>query len=466
MKKLTTASGSVNIPAELTAKYNVSGPRYTSYPTALQFQDFTPSDLRSAIAESPFRDSDLSLYFHLPFCATLCYYCACNKIVTRKTAPAIEYLAHLYTELELYRDLISGRTVTQLHWGGGTPTFLTDQQMMELMAKTNACFNLASDDQGEFGIEVDPRTVDAGRIRHLRECGFNRISFGIQDFDPIVQKAVNRIQPFEDTRSVVDAARRYGFKSISVDLIYGLPHQNRDSFSRTLDQVCLLSPERISIYNYAHLPDRFSPQRRILTTDLPTANERLGILRLCIDRLLSEGYVYIGMDHFAKPDDELNIARVAGTLQRNFQGYSTHAETDLIGFGVTAISHIGHSYSQNEKEMVAYQASIEAGRLPVVKGIRMDEDDIIRSFVIRSLICQFELNYLSVATHFDIDFKSYFADQLAAMDDMVSDGLLTMDDEQITVTEKGRYFIRNICMVFDRYLSQQASPVSRYSRVV
>lgn len=455
----------------LVEKYNVSGPRYTSYPTALQFKDYNEEQLKQAIQDSPLKNQDLSLYFHIPFCATLCYYCACNKVVTRKKQLATDYLQQLSTEIDLLAPMFKDRVVSQLHWGGGTPTFLDNEQMLLLMEKIRAGFELSNDSEGEFSIEVDPRTVDAERIRHIRECGFNRISFGIQDFDPSVQKAVNRIQSFEDTMFVVNAARNYGFRSISVDLIYGLPHQTIESFSRTLDRVCELSPDRISIYNYAHLPDRFYPQKRILAVDLPRPEERLGILQMCTKRLMHEGYAYIGMDHFAKPDDELNVARQAGTLQRNFQGYSTHAETDLLGVGVTAISHIGNSFWQNEKDLSSYQVELEQGNIPVRKGVTMDADDIIRSFVIKSLICQFELPFSLVEKHFAINFHDYFREQLTTLQSMNDDGLITINDVGIEVTERGRFFIRNICMVFDRYLvtsaaNSQKTTSELYSRAV
>ncbi|HIG40069.1 MAG: oxygen-independent coproporphyrinogen III oxidase [bacterium] len=451
----------------LIRRYNVSGPRYTSYPTALQFSEFSQSDLGQAIRSSSNKDKDLSVYVHIPFCATLCYYCACNKIVTRKRQPAVEYLELLQHEIELVSSLFENRVVSQLHWGGGTPTFFEDEQIQQLMGSINNAFDFRGDDEGEFSIEIDPRTVDPDRIRHLRECGFNRLSFGIQDFDSKVQKAVNRVQSYEQTEVAIKSARQYGFRSVSVDLIYGLPHQSVESVARTLKQVITLSPDRISIYNYAHLPERFSPQKRILVSDMPSPDEKLEILQLCIETLTASEYVYIGMDHFAKPDDELAIAQREGTLQRNFQGYSTRSDCDLIAFGITGISQIGNTYCQNVKELDQYRTLLGQGRIPVEKGVVIDADDLIRKKVIKSLICQFELSYGEVNREFGIDFQTYFASGLDSLRPMVADELLRLDRDGITVTQQGRLLIRNICMVFDRYLQQQsASSTPRYSRAI
>ena len=435
--------------SDLIQRYNVQGPRYTSYPTALQFGEFEPGELKQAIENSPLKDRDLSLYVHLPFCATLCYYCACNKIITRKREPAIEYLELLDRELELLAPLFENRHISQLHWGGGTPTFLEDGQIASLMDSIRSHFPFRNDTQGEFSIEVDPRTVDADRVAHLRSVGFNRLSLGIQDFEPVVQKAVNRVQSYDDTRDVLEAARLCGFRSISVDLIYGLPFQTFESFSRTLKQIVELKPDRISIYNYAHLPDRFPPQKRILTTDLPEPPEKLKILKLCIEFLTDQGYIYIGMDHFALPDDELAIAQREGTLQRNFQGYSTFADCDLLALGVTGISHIGNTYSQNTREMDEYREHLLGDQLPVVKGAFIDDDDKIRKQIIKELICNFSLNFQKVDEQFNIKFSEYFADEIRLLEPMESDGLIITDDEDIIVTSAGRLLIRNICMVFE-----------------
>jgi oxygen-independent coproporphyrinogen III oxidase len=446
----------ITFDSDLIQRYNVQGPRYTSYPTALQFGEFEPGELKQAIEKSPLKDRDLSLYVHLPFCATLCYYCACNKVITRKREPAIEYLSLLDRELNLVAPLFKDRHISQLHWGGGTPTFLDDDQIAALMDSIRSHFPLRNDVEGEFSIEIDPRTVDADRVAHLRSVGFNRLSLGIQDFDPLVQKAVNRIQSYEDTKAVLDAARLCGFRSISVDLIYGLPFQTFESFSNTLKQIVELKPDRISIYNYAHLPDRFPPQKRILTTDLPEPPEKLKILKLCIEFLSAQGYIYIGMDHFALPDDELAIAQRDGTLQRNFQGYSTFGDCDLLALGVTGISHIGNTYCQNTREMDEYRDSLLADQIPVVKGAVIDDDDLVRKQVIKELICNFSLDFDGIDKKFDINFKDYFADELRLLETMESDGLIVTNSSGITVTSAGRLLIRNICMVFDRYMSRAA----------
>tara|TARA_B100001964_G_C14253246_1_gene611026 strand:- start:1273 stop:2652 length:1380 start_codon:yes stop_codon:yes gene_type:complete len=456
---------SITFDSDLIQRYNVNGPRYTSYPTALQFGEFYPDEFIKAVASSRLNDRDMSLYVHLPFCATLCYYCACNKVITRKRAPAAEYLDLLEKELDLVAPLFEGRFVSQLHWGGGTPTFLEDEQISRLMRDIRARFEFRSDVAGEFSIEVDPRTVDTDRVVHLREEGFNRLSLGIQDFAPAVQKAVNRVQSYDDTKSVIEAARLCGFRSISVDLIYGLPFQSYSSFQNTLNQIVSLRPDRISIYNYAHLPDRFSPQKRILANDLPKPEEKLLILELCIELLTASGYVYIGMDHFALPDDELAIAQRDGTLQRNFQGYSTFADCDLLALGITGISHIGDSYSQNAREMEAYKEHLLAGRLPLEKGAVIDEDDQVRKEVINELICNFKLQFRAVEERFDVVFTDYFAKEINSLKPMIEDDLINLDSDAITVTSKGRLFIRNICMVFDRYMTEAVAE-KRFSKAV
>lgn len=446
---------------DLIKRYDVPGPRYTSYPTALQFGEFDLADFDNAVKNSAYRDRDLSLYVHIPFCATLCYYCACNKIVTRKREPAVEYMKLLQREIELLAPSFEGRPVSQLHWGGGSPTFLDDNQISTLYGWLREAFRFRDDEEGEFSIEIDPRTVDADRIRHLRKEGFNRLSFGVQDFEPAVQKAVNRIQSIAETREVIEAAGAAGFGSISVDLIYGLPFQTYDTFANTLKQISDLGPDRISIYNYAHLPDRFSPQKRILASDLPNPDEKLRILELCIDFLTDAGYVYVGMDHFALPHDELAVALKEGTLQRNFQGYSTFADCDLLAMGVTGISHIGNSYSQNEKDLEAYSRRLENGELPLMQGVVIDDDDLLRKAVIKALMCHFELGF----DDFAVDFQGYFADELKRLESFQGDGLVTLSDSGIRVTPAGRYLIRNICMVFDRYL-RRPDQQGRFSRAI
>jgi oxygen-independent coproporphyrinogen-3 oxidase len=444
----------VDFDAGLIKRYDVPGPRYTSYPTALQFGEFSDQDFRQAVQDSPYRHRDLSLYVHLPFCATLCYYCACNKIVTRKREPLEQYLNDLESEIALLSGYFEGRQVSQLHWGGGTPTFLDDDQVSWLYGRLREAFDFRPDAEGEFSIEIDPRTVDAGRIVNLREAGFNRLSFGIQDFEPAVQAAVNRRQSFEETQNVINAARDCGFSSISVDLIYGLPHQTLHTFTETLAKVSRLGPDRVSIYNYAHLPDRFSPQKRILATDLPDPDEKLKILERCVDFLTDAGYIYIGMDHFALPDDELAIALREGTLQRNFQGYSTYADCDLLALGVTGISHIGNTYCQNEKDIEAYSTRLSEGQLPLLQGVVIDHDDQIRKEVIRQLMCHFELSYADIDHRFGVDTANYFREELERLSTFQADGLIEPDDHGFRVTPRGRFLIRNIVMVFDRYLKQ------------
>ncbi len=371
----------------------------------------------------------------------------------------------MYRELELQSALFDGeRTVDQLHWGGGTPTFISHAQMRELMAKTREFFRLHDDDSGEYSIEIDPREADAETIALLREIGFNRLSMGVQDLDPRVQKAVNRIQSEEETWAVLEAARAHGFKSVSLDLIYGLPHQSVDSFMATLERVIEAGPDRLSVFNYAHLPEMFKPQRRINAEDLPSPQEKLAILQRTIERLTEAGYVYIGMDHFAKPDDELAVAQREGTLYRNFQGYSTHADCDLIGIGVTSIGMVDDCYAQNVKDLESYYQALDAGRLPILRGITLDADDKLRRRVITDLICHFRLDYAAVERDHGIDFRAYFADELKRLETMEADGLLRLETDGIQVLPRGRLLIRNICMVFDRYLKQDQG--QRYSKVI
>jgi len=468
-----SAVDAVEFDAAIISKLSQSGPRYTSYPTADRFQpDFGYGQFLEAVAGLRMRRSQrpLSLYIHVPFCNTICYYCGCNKIVTKDHSKAATYLDYLKRELDMQGRLFAGTgQIEQLHFGGGTPTYLSDRQMGDLMDYVREHFDFAPDAQGEYSIEIDPRTVTPERIHSLRAQGFNRVSLGVQDFDHDVQQAVNRIQPEEDTRAVMDAARAAGFRSISIDLIYGLPKQTLDSVERTLDKVIDASPDRIALYNYAHLPHLFKPQRRILDADLPSAAVKLDLLALCIRRLCAAGYVYIGMDHFAKPDDELAVAQRQGRLQRNFQGYSTRAEADLISCGVSAISAIGATYSQNEKTLDAYYEKLDAGVLPITRGIKLDNDDLLRRIVIQKLMCNFELSTASLEQSFPITFQHYFSAELDKLKAFEADGLLTIDPQWISVTPKGRLLIRNICMVFDRYLAtarlDSAQPL-RYSKTI
>ncbi len=457
----------VSFDLDLIRRYDQSGPRYTSYPTAVEFDEsFDASAYRAACERSNHSGRPLSLYFHIPFCDTVCFYCACNKIATKDRSLAPPYLARVHRELALQSELFdSSRVVEQLHWGGGTPTFLSHDQMTELMDVTRRHFTLAGDDVGEYSIEIDPREADAAGVALLRRLGFNRMSLGVQDFDPRVQTAVNRIQTEAETMAVLDAARAEGFRSISIDLIYGLPYQTPESFARTLERIIAVDPERLSVFNYAHLPDRFKPQRRINEADLPAPEVKLDILQSTIERLTDAGYVYIGMDHFARPDDELALAQQAGTLYRNFQGYSTHADCDLIGIGVTSIGKIDNTYGQNRRGLEEYYADLDAGRLPVFRGIELTRDDLIRRDMITRLICHFELDIPSAEAAWGIRFEEYFADALMKLRDMAGDGLLELDPSQIRILPRGRLLVRNICMAFDAYLATKTGPIG-FSRVI
>ncbi len=443
----------IDFDLDLIRRYDQSGPRYTSYPTAVEFHDgFGPAEYQAACARSNQAGRPLSLYFHIPFCDTVCFYCACNKVATKDRSLAQPYLDRVYRELEMQSGLFDkSRRVEQLHWGGGTPTFISQDQMRELMDQTRRWFNLADDEVGEYSIEIDPREADAQSVALLRRLGFNRMSLGVQDFEPQVQQAVNRIQTEAETLAVLEAARVEGFRSISIDLIYGLPFQSVAGFTRTLDKVLAFSPDRLSVFNYAHLPQRFKPQRRIDADQLPPPQTKLDILQATGERLAAAGYVYIGMDHFAKPDDELARAQREGTLYRNFQGYSTHADCDLLGLGVTSIGKVDNSYAQNRRELEEYYADIDAGRLPVFRGIELSRDDEIRRDTITKLICNFSLTYADVATRWGIDFGAYFAADLARVKPMEADGLLEMDAQGIRVLPRGRLLIRNLCMAFDAY---------------
>ena len=451
---------------DLIKRYDKAGPRYTSYPTALELHDgFTEVHYRDEILKSNAMGGPLSLYFHIPFCDTVCFYCACNKIVTKNRQHAEPYLANLLKEIALQGSLFdSNRVVNQLHWGGGTPTFLNAQQMQQLMDATRQHFSLKEDDTGEYSIEIDPRETNSETIKHLRSLGFNRISLGVQDFDPAVQKAVNRLQTEAQTFGVLEQARAEGFRSTNIDLIYGLPLQTVKSFSKTLDKVLQVSPDRFSIFNYAHMPTRFKTQRQINDADMPNAKVKLDILQMVGQTLLAAGYVYIGMDHFAKPDDELAIAQREGKLYRNFQGYSTHSDCDLIGFGITSIGRVGDVYSQNVKDLESYDQLLSQDKLPVFKGVTLDEDDKCRAEIITQLICNFQLTFSQIERVYAISFNEYFRAEIEALKPMEEDGLLNLTEEGIEVLSAGRFLIRNICMVFDKYLAQKHQ--QQFSKVI
>ncbi len=464
---MTHTEQNLEFDIDLIRRYDTSGPRYTSYPTAVQFTEaFGTIDYqRIARLNSDDSEKPLSLYFHIPFCDTVCFYCGCNKVITKNRAHAIPYLHSLHREIEMQGALFNNtRPVTQLHWGGGTPTFISHTQMRTLMQQTSRHFRLLDDDSGEYSIEVDPREANADTITLLRELGFNRLSMGVQDFDPRVQKAVNRIQSEEETISIIHAARKHGFKSISLDLIYGLPFQSAESFSTTLDKVIDMAPDRFSVFNYAYLPRMFKMQKRINAEDLPSANEKLAILGLTIERLQQAGYIYIGMDHFARPDDELAIAQRKGSLYRNFQGYSTQAECDLVAMGATSISKIGNSYSQNIKELDAYSTTTDNGELPIFRGIELNKDDLIRREVISQLMCNFKLKYATIEEKFSIDFQNYFSLAIKQLEPFISDQLLSIDSKSIQIQPKGHLLIRNICMVFDAYLTPEMT--QGFSKVI
>ena len=457
------------ITPELLTRFDVAGPRYTSYPTADRFVEaFGEAQYVSALqqrgAGSVQASKPLSLYVHLPFCESLCYYCACNKIITKHHDRTGPYLRYLSREVDLHvQHLGSQQVVSQLHLGGGTPTFLSDGELGELMAMLQRNFSFVPG--GEYSIEIDPRTIDATRLGTLKRLGFNRLSFGVQDFDPLVQKAVHRVQPAEQVFALVAAAREIGFDSINVDLIYGLPQQTPESFDRTLAQVVELRPDRIALYGYAHLPERFKPQRRINAGDLPQAGGKVAMLARSLAAFEQAGYVYIGMDHFALPQDALAVAKRQGRLHRNFQGYSTQPDADLIALGVSAIGKVGATYSQNAKDLIEYQDRLDHGQLPVVRGLAVTRDDLLRRAVIMSLMCQGRVQFESIELSHLIDFKSYFAGELGRLSAMQDDGLVELTDSAIEVTAMGWFFVRGVAMVFDKYLQADRTR-ARFSKIL
>lgn len=454
-------------------KYDVYGPRYTSYPTALQFNElFCEQDyLQQAAASNQLPlPKPLSIYVHVPFCHSLCYYCGCNKIVTHKPEAAEEYLDYLYREIAMHgQHYADDRLVQQIHFGGGTPTYLRIAQLREVMEVIAQNFHLGLPDTLEIGIEIDPRTITGDQVAELARMGFNRISIGVQDYDADVQEAINRIQSREQVSAVIDAARANHVKSVSVDIIYGLPKQTRASFDRTLDEILRIRPDRIALYNYAHMPQKIPAQRLIATSDLPSTEEKLAIFTRSIQRLTEAGYVYIGMDHFALPEDALAKAMINGGLQRNFQGYSTHAECDVIGLGVSAISRVADCYSQNVTELSRYRTVLDKGHLPIKKGVNLSLDDRIRADLIQQIMCDGKVSYSDFGLAHDIFFHQYFREEMTSLSALANDGLLELNDFGFTITSKGRIFLRNIAMKFDAYFNQttlQNTEFPRYSKTL
>jgi oxygen-independent coproporphyrinogen-3 oxidase len=466
---MASFTDSVVFDEALIRRFDIHGPRYTSYPTADRFgPEFGAEAYRRRLVrrrDDPRDRKPFSLYFHLPFCSTICYYCACNKIITRDHGRSAKYLKYLGKELDLQTRFLApeDNAVEQLHWGGGTPTFLAHDEMRRLMELTRRHFRLL--EGGEYSIEVDPRKVDRDTVILLAELGFNRMSVGVQDFDERVQRTIHRIQGEEETLVVIGAARDAGFRSIGVDLIYGLPGQSAESFERTLERVLAAHPDRLSIYNDAHLPALFKPQRRIPESDLPTPDERLSILALAIDKLGAAGYAFIGMDHFAKPGDELAVAQRAGRLHRNFQGYSTHSDRDMLSFGITSISQVGTSYAQNVRMLDEYYARLDEGLLPVFRGVGLTPEDALRRALIGALMCHFEVPFSAFEKEYGIDFPSHFSLELAELSEMERAGLLRIESGRIAVLPPGRILVRAISMVFDAHLRARRTQ-SRYSKVI
>ncbi|MDX1722513.1 MAG: oxygen-independent coproporphyrinogen III oxidase [Pseudomonas sp.] len=451
---------------DLIRRYDQTGPRYTSYPTAVQMHSSVGSfELLHALRDSSKQLNPLSLYVHVPFCAHVCYYCACNKVITKDRGRAQPYLRALEHEMAIIgHHLDSRQSVEQLHLGGGTPTFLSHDELRHLMSQLRQHFNLLDDDSGDYSIEIDPREADWSTMGLLRELGFNRVSLGVQDLDPAVQRAVNRLQTLDETRSIVEAAHTLQFRSVNIDLIYGLPKQTPQSFALTLDEIIALQPDRLSLFNYAHLPERFMPQRRIDSNDLPSPADKLTIMQASIAQLSAAGYRYIGMDHFALADDELASAQEDGRLQRNFQGYTTHGHCDLIGLGVSAISQIGDLYCQNDSDLNQYQQSLASGQLATQRGLHCNADDRVRRAVIQQLICHFCVKFADIEQAHGIQFHGYFAEIWPQLEQMARDDLISLSAEGIEVRPAGRLLVRSLCMLFDHYLNQDSQ--QRFSRVI
>ena len=460
----------VKFNTDLIKRYDVAGPRYTSYPTAVQFiEGFDANAYRryTTASNNELIPKPLSLYVHLPFCHSLCYYCGCTKKVTRHPEQGVRYLELLDREIEMQGKLFDDdREVEQLHFGGGTPTFHTDEEMSALMAQLGRHFALSDSDNREYSIEVDPRTVGNDRLAKLAELGFNRISLGVQDIDPKVQEAVNRIQDPQASLDMVEGSRKLGFNSVSIDLIYGLPHQTSDSFGKTIDTVVEVKPDRLAVYNYAHMPHIFRAQRMINADDIPAPETKLELMELTIRKLTAAGYVYIGMDHFALPEDELTIAQKEGHLQRNFQGYSTRRQCDLVGLGVSAIGKVGDCYAQNQKDIPSWQNAVSEGRLPIWRGVSLTTEDRLRRGIIESIMCHGEVHFDQFEANFDIDFNDHFALELGNLHQLEKDGLLKMAEAGFRATPEGRLLLRAIAMNFDEYLQTKQSSVPRFSRVI
>lgn len=447
-------------------KYSQSGPRYTSYPTAVEFQaEFGEAEHIQFLQGNAESGKALSLYIHIPFCENVCFYCGCNKIITKNHSQASQYLDYLEREIQLQAQHLGGkREVVQLHFGGGTPTFLSRDEQERLFSILHQYFTFAADDVGEFSIEIDPRTVSHDDLRHLRGLGFNRVSFGVQDFNPEVQQAVNRIQPYDEVKATVEAARACGYHSISADLIYGLPKQSALSFQETIRQMLTLDTDRLAIFHYAHMPHIFGAQKQITEADLPSSDEKLAMLEHSIEMLTENGYEFIGLDHFAKQSDSLVQHQKNGTLYRNFQGYSTFSNCDLIGLGISAISMIGNSYSQNEKARSRYYQRLDKGEIPIHRGIALSQDDLIRRHVITEIMCNLGLDLVDVSKRFGIDAAQYFAREWQQLAPLAQDDLLDFDAHTLRVKPLGRLLIRNIAMIFDFY--RQKNPDHRFSKTV
>ena len=443
-------------------KYNTAGPRYTSYPTALEFHDqFAQPDFIEAIAKSP--NKELSLYVHIPFCHSLCYYCGCNKVITRHRSKADTYLEFLAQEIASRAPLFENYTVKQLHWGGGTPSFLTHEQITKLVSLLKEKFNFA--EYVEMSIEIDPREIELNLAEHLYNLGFNRLSLGVQDIDKKVQETINRVQSTKFIEDFIAHAKRVGFKSINIDLIYGLPHQTIETFTRTLDKAKEMDVDRISLFSYAHMPSRFAAQRKLRDEWLPSVNQKFALMRLAIEKLCEHGYEFIGMDHFAKPNDELSIAQKNGTLHRNFQGYTTKGGCDLLGLGVSSISDIGNVYSQNVKDLTTYYRAIENAKNALEKGVTLTQDDIIRGDVIRELMCNLFIDKKTISQKYNINFDHYFKNDLPLLSTFIDDGLVSNTEYSIHINQKARLLIRNICMTFDIYMKKHINQ-QRFSRVI